>query len=208
MSKPIKVLALVMLGVVASCVCSAYAEDEEPVATERVETLNRVKVQLAFTNWVGTTQTNYSRLATNWVPDLAILALTNFQASHVRTYAGVCTVSWFRFRATNETDVVVTVNADAVSSVTNAHEVMVRYYSACSVWPSAEGSDLDIGDRCYLDPWTNENSIVFVRNNVLVQVHAYRDRLPEASCHDTNLYSVVGLARALDEQIRKISVGE
>ncbi|MEI6972763.1 MAG: hypothetical protein WCL44_14755, partial [bacterium] len=76
-----------------------------------------------------------------------------------------------------------------------------------------EGIGINIGDRCYLGPGTNDDRVVFVRNNVLVELDAdnpdanYDSSWRDGS-HRANCYSVIGLARVLDEQIRKTSVGE
>lgn len=178
--------------------------------------IDRAKVRYDYTNWVGTTKTNYVYLATNWVPDLAALSASNCLSARIRPYAQGSLFSLFRFRATNDTSVVVSVRTHAVLSVTNAHESMMIAFSQNNVphpFVVGEGIGINIGDRCYLGPGTNDDRVVFVRNNVLVELDAdnpdanYDSSWRDGS-HRANCYSVIGLARVLDEQIRKTSVGE
>ncbi|MEI6972746.1 MAG: hypothetical protein WCL44_14665 [bacterium] len=207
----------------AAFVCATYAEEVvvRPRQAYRPY-IDLAKVRYDFTNWVGTTKTNYVYLATNWVPDLAALGATSLLYSSTHPYSNTnpygygCLASSFGFRATNDTSIVVSVETHAVLSVTNAHESMVIAFAQNNVpylFVVGEGLGVSIGDRCYLGPGTNDDRVVFVRNNVLVELDADNpdagyDYSRRDGSHRTNCYSVIGIARALDEQIRKISVGE
>ncbi len=165
--------------------------------------LDEMKDWYGFTNWAGQTKTNYVRLATNWVPDLAGLSVTNVLSQDIDTNANGTVSSTSMFQPPNDAPYTILVDAYAELSVTNAQRHMLGYFSGCSWHPFVEGTSVgvDIGDRCYLGFHTNDTQAYFVRNNVFVRVDI-------SEGFSTNRYSVVGLARALDEQIRKISVGE
>lgn len=165
--------------------------------------LDDLKVRHAFTNWFGKTRTNYVQLATNWVPDLAALHIINIVGGDAipTTNADGTVESEIIFRATNEASSLVCVMAFQELSVSNAHVGMMGFFSDCAL-PVIEGtgSGVDVGDRCYLGDGTNEAFVCFVRNNIFLRV--------QARCTSSNCYSVVGIARALDEQILEISVGQ
>ena len=202
------VLGMVLLSVLAFCACRTYAQ-------QTAEFRERVKECYDFANWGGRTQTNYVRLVTNWVPDLATLSITNCLISDIDTN-GIFS-SRFDFLATNDPSVMIIVRAHQLLSVSNAHETMLSCFTegAFSVCPTVvgKGAGVDIGDRCYLNNGTNENFICFVRNNIMLQVQANRSQEDdgpawERGIHYTNRYSVFDLARALDQQILKISVSK
>ncbi len=192
----IALIAYVCLASSACIVCAGW----------RDEWMDIYRSRYGFTNWVGQTKTNYVCLATNWVPDLAALAITNVPNRYISTNQYGTVVSDFSFIATNDATVDLNLRTYATRSVTNAHEYIIADFSECTgpdPFVEGGGQGLDIGDRCYIGPMTNDDCMWFVRNNVLVRLDAHSDDISR-----TNLYSVVGLARALDEQIRKISVGE
>ncbi|MEI6972899.1 MAG: hypothetical protein WCL44_15455 [bacterium] len=165
--------------------------------------LEDAKACYGFTNWAGQTKTNYVCLATNWVPDLAALSATNVLSQDSDTNASGTVSSTSMFQAPYNAPYTILVDAYAELSVTNAQRHMLGYFSGCSWHPFVEGTSVSvvIGDRCYLGPGTNDTEVYFVRNNVFVRVNSIE------GC-GTGRCSVVNLARSLDEQIRKISVGE
>ncbi|MEI6972764.1 MAG: hypothetical protein WCL44_14760 [bacterium] len=94
--------------------------------------LDACKAAYGFTNWVGQTKTNYVRLATNWVPDLAVLSMTNIRSASIETNAGVSVFSMFMCRATNDASVVIDVRTHSCLSVSNAHESLMSFFAVCS----------------------------------------------------------------------------
>ena len=166
------------------------------LADEFVDDLKRC---YGFTNWVGNTETNYSCLVTNWVPNFTMFGVSNLISALEGPWANGSKNSDYFFHPTNKPDAIVHLRVQETPSVTDAHNVMMNVFGTCSaIQPFHVGTTnaLKVGDRCYLGyPPNTYSGIFFVRNNVFIIV----------SAGSTN-YSVRTIAVDLDNQLKAISL--
>jgi len=162
--------------------------------------LDGTKEAYGFTNWVGQTQTNYTCLVTNWVPNLEACGVTNVApATTVVTDEGIRDTTYF-FSPTNTTNVVIELKVIHALGVTNAHCAMMEkfsLYQAPGVFPLGTTNTIIVGDRCYASATNPCPGVDFVRNNVYVSIDSY-----EGTCDVRNV------AVALDNQLKAISTGQ
>jgi len=162
--------------------------------------LAHIKTQYNFTNWVGTTKTNYTFLATNWVPNFSSIGITNFILRDEGVWTNNRKESVYLFHPTSNLNVIIDCRIYEREGVTNAQDAMMEDFATCAAiqpFPSGASNGVNVGDRCYLGYPTNVNAdIVFSRNNVFVTVLV-----------DATNYSIKSIAEEMDNQIKNISTG-
>lgn len=161
------------------------------------EFVDDLKGRYGFTNWVGTTETNYFCLVSNWVPTFATFGVTDLISTQEGTWANGSKDSAYFFHPTNKPDATVDLRVRERPTVTDAHSTMIEVFGNCSALQPFPLGTVKVGDRCYLAYPTNAyNSIFFVRNNVFLSV----------SANQTNC-SIRTIVEDLDSQLKAISAG-
>jgi len=159
-----------------------------------------IKGRYGFTNWVGNTETNYSRLVTNWVPTFATFGVTNLISTQEGAWANGIKDSAYFFHPTNNFEATVDLRVQERQGVTDAHNAMMETFGNCSAiqpFPLGMTNTVKVGDRCYLGYPTNAYShLFFVRNNVFLSVSA-----DQTNC------SVRAIAGNLDNELKSLSAG-
>lgn len=154
-----------------------------------------------FTNWAGTTVTNYSRTVTNWIPDFSVVGETNVAAPYQSPWTnGEKNATYLVHPDANPTETW-DVRVRERGSVAEAHMAMMQDFAmsmARQPFPSGISNGVSLGDVCYLGyPATAQTAVVFSRNNILLVIST-----------DPTGGSVTNLAAALDQQILGLSLDE
>lgn len=163
------------------------------------EFVDDLKKCYGFTNWVGSTETKYSCLVTNWVPNFTTLGVSNLISAQEGTWYNGSKNSAYFFHPTNMPDATVDLRVQERPSVTEAHNAMMDVFSNCSAiqpFPIGATNTVKVGDRCYFGyPPNTYSSIFCVRNNVFLTISA-----------DLTNCSVRAIAVDLDNQLKAISL--
>lgn len=190
----------------AALACTAVSVGIAWNATNFAEAgaLSQAKQDYSFSQWGGSTATNYTSPVTNWAPDFGSLPVENVHTGTVSTW-------------TNDAQEVGRSRSFVLSpdlsgsewglyvqefpSVTAAHEMMLVRFSCRSFGAPEAGSaqTVEAGDQCYVfEKGDSHRTVYFCRNNVFVEVAAGA----------TNYATCTGLVDAIDQQIMDASVAQ
>lgn len=188
----------VAIAIFAACVLgsTSHAWNATNFA-DQAGALAQVKADHAFSQWGGTTVTNYPWTVTNWLPDFGSIPVSNVCTGTMSVWTNdVQEVGRTRtFVLTPESTASEwLLRIQEFPSVAATHEMMMVRFSFRSFGTPEVGSVATVlaGDRCYVfESSEDHRTIYFCRNNVFVEVAAAA----------ANYASCTGLVSALDEQI-------
>lgn len=147
-----------------------------------VDFFDDLKIRYGFADWSGNTETNYSRLVTDWVPTFTMFGVTNLISNQEGAIVNGIKNSAYFFHPTNAPSAIIDLRISEQQSVIGAHNMMMETFSNCSaIQPFSLGTTntVKVGDRCYLGYPTNSYSqIYFVRNNVFVSISTAQSNCP------------------------------